>query len=116
MLACTDQVHGCNIMTAAGAGCITQCRGSHVTDLEVLGSLLPACICSTVCVERLLREDSSQVEQHRGLFKVDAALLCLLAVPEGVVPHKVHMDLPRIPADGESGFHQAQGAVVPVCE
>ena len=85
-------------------------------DLEESGSLLPARVSGAVRIERLLREDSGQVEEHRRLLEVDAALLGLLAVPEGIVPHKVYVHLATFPADGEACLHQAQSPEVPALQ
>ncbi len=84
-----------------------------MADLEEPGSFLPARVSGAVRVQRLLREDGGQVEEHSRLLEVDAALLGLLAVPEGVVPHKADVHLAALPADGEARLHQAQSPEIP---
>ena len=92
------------------------CQGDQYqsTYLEELGSFLAAGISGPVCIEGLLGEDSCQVEEHGSLLKVDAALLGLLRVAEGVVPDEAERDVASVPADGEARLHQAQRAIVPV--
>ncbi len=73
--------------------------------LEELGGLLAAGVSGAVSIERLLGEHCCQVEQHSGLFEVDAALVGLLGVAEGVIPNEAEPDMACVPADGESRLH-----------
>lgn len=83
------------------------------THLKELGGLLAAGVGGAVCVERLLSQHCCQIEEHRGLLEVDAALLGFLGVAEGIIPDEAERNVACVPADGEARLHQAQSTIVP---